>query len=124
MSEERVKEQSKYSKFVKEIIFDRTLYVTLLGLQTDSKKINDPELDEIVSFMLTDFLKVDNDMLDKNEESSYFEKNYDKWISQVESLKKYKVLYQKPIMNSLMVCDVLIPEINLIIEFDGPSHFF
>ena len=74
--------------------------------------------------MLTDFLKVDNDMLDKNEESSYFEKNYDKWISQVESLKKYKVLYQKPIMNSLMVCDVLIPEINLIIEFDGPSHFF
>ena len=95
-----------------------------MGLQTDSKKINDPELDEIVSFMLTDFLKVDNDMLDKNEESSYFEKNYDKWISQVESLKKYKVLYQKPIMNSLMVCDVLIPEINLIIEFDGPSHFF
>ena len=124
MSEERVKEQSKYSKFVKEIIFDRTLYVTLLGLQTDSQKINDPELDEIVSFMLTDFLKVDNDMLDKNEESSYFEKNYDKWISQVESLKKFKVLYQKPIMNSLMVCDVLIPEINLIIEFDGPSHFF
>ena len=32
MSENSIKEQKKYSKFVKEIIFERTLLTTLLGL--------------------------------------------------------------------------------------------
>ena len=47
MTEERVKEQSKYSEFVKRVIFDRTLQTTLLGLKVDSHLINDPEIDEL-----------------------------------------------------------------------------
>ena len=55
-------------------------------------------------------------------------------IRGVPSLKKYfdknkkiidnKILLNHSIAGGLKTCDIFIPELDLVIEFDGPTHYF